>query len=394
MTRHRTRVALTAALSLLSLAGCSLSTGSSSNTPPTAASAASSVSTSSTSPVSASGSSAATATTTPTASPRSYRCADGESVTLVAHDSFALPEEVLAAFTEQTGCTVTVSAQGDAGEMVNKLVLTKDSPLGDVVFGVDNTFASRVLTEGVAASSGLAAVPGAEALDLPEGSDRLTPIDFGDVCINIDDAWFATEKVAPPTTLDDLTKPAYKGLFVTPSATTSSPGLSFLLATIAAKGDAWPQYWKDLMANDVKLASGWTDAYTVDFTAGGGKDGTRPIVLSYASSIPFTIDKTTGKPTTSALLDTCFRQVEYAGVLSGAKHPEAGAAFVRFLQSPAVQAAIPDSMYMFPADPATELPADWAEHAKVAEKPLTVPPADIEANRIAWLDEWSTITGG
>jgi thiamine transport system substrate-binding protein len=178
---------------------------------------------------------------------------------------------------------------------------------------------------------------------------------------------------------------------VTPGATTSSPGLAFLLATVAAYGDAWPSYWQRLMANDTKLTSGWSDAYEVDFTAGGG-DGDRPIVLSYASSPPFTIPEGGSRPTTSSLLDTCFRQVEYAGVLKGAANPAGAKAFVDFMTQRPFQEALPAAMYVFPVDRQATLPPAWARFAKVAPKPFTVPPAEIAENRDAWLREWGDIT--
>lgn len=316
-------------------------------------------------------------------------------VVVLTHDSFTVPDEVLAKFTEQTGYTVKIQQQGDAGELTNKLVLTKDAPLGDVVFGIDNSFASRAVTEGVLTAHTATLPTGADAYNLPgEAAAQLAPIDYGDVCINIDDAWFATKKVNPPKTLDDLTKPDYKGLLVVPSAATSSPGLSFLLATIADQGeDGWKAYWEKLVANEVKIASGWTDAYTVDFTAGGGK-GDRPIVLSYASSPPFTIPKGGDKPTTSALLDTCFRQIEYAGVLNGAKNPEGAQAFLAFMLGEEFQTAIPDNMYMYPVSADVALPELWAAWAKVADKPLTVDPARIEEQRTTWIDEWTTLVSG
>ena len=186
--------------------------------------------------------------------------------------------------------------------------------------------------------------------------------------------------------------PQYRSLFVTPGATTSSPGLAFLLATIGAYGkDGWPDYWRKLVANDTKITAGWTDAYSVDFTAGEGK-GSRPVVLSYASSPPFTIPKGGSTPTTAALLDTCFRQVEYAGVLAGAKNPDGAKAFVDFMLTKPVQESIPESMYMFPVASDAALPADWATWAKVAEKPYAVSPEDIDANREAWLKQWTDLT--
>jgi thiamine transport system substrate-binding protein len=311
-------------------------------------------------------------------------------VVLVTHDSFNLPKELKAEFEKSSGYRLVVRQSGDAGALTNKLVLTKDDPTGDVAFGVDNTFASRALAADVFADYTPADLPdGAAAFDLP-GDDgaKLTPVDNGNVCVNIDTTWFDAHKVAPPVTLDDLTKPAYKDLFVTPGASTSSPGLAFLLTTIAKYGDAWPDYWKRLLANGTKVVDGWEDAYTVDFTQGGGK-GSRPIVLSYDSSPAFTV--AAGASTTKALLDTCFTQVEYAGVLAGAKNPKGAEELVDFLVSPAVQAALPDAMYVFPVAKGTALPADWAKFAVQPTKPWKVAPEDIDAHRDEWLRTWSDL---
>ncbi|WP_028643477.1 thiamine ABC transporter substrate-binding protein [Nocardioides sp. URHA0020] len=314
-----------------------------------------------------------------------------DRVVLVTHESFALPKELTRKFEKESGYDLVVRASGDAGALTNKLVLTKDDPLGDVSFGVDNTFASRALDEGVFAPYAAALPDGADRFVLAgDDGKTLAPVDSASVCVNVDDAWFADKGVAPPTTLDDLVKPAYRGLFVTSGAATSSPGMAFLLATIARYGDDWPAYWTRLMANGTQLTDGWSDAYQVDFTQGGGK-GKRPIVLSYDSSPAFTVGDD-GTSTTSALLDTCFRQVEYAGVLAGADNPQGAKALVDFLLSPEVQAALPDSMYVFPVDSSVELPADWSAFAKQPTDPWQVDPADIAEHRDEWLREWSDVT--
>src|SRR5262245_17439867 len=191
---------------------------------------------------------------------------------LVTHESFRLPKSLERKFEKASGYDLVVRGSGDAGALTTKLVLTKDDPLGDVSFGVDNTFASRALDAGVFAPYEADLPAGAEDYALPGDDDhRLTPIDNASVCVNVDDTWFADHDLAPPTTLDDLVKPAYKDLFVVPGAATSSPGMAFLLTTIAAYGDDWPDYWTKLMDNGAKLTAGWSDAYEVDFTQGGGK---------------------------------------------------------------------------------------------------------------------------
>lgn len=324
-----------------------------------------------------------------------YRCTGSAAVTVAVHDSFALPEALLKEFTAATGCVVTVLKSGDAGQLTNKLVLTKSAPIADAVFGIDNAFAGRAVSQGVLAAYRPVLPAGAQAHALPgAGAGQLTPVDFGDVCVNVDSAWFAARGTTPPVTLDDLVKPDYKGLFVTPGAATSSPGFAFLLATIGKYGETgWADYWRKLMTNDTLITAGWTEAYTVDFSAGEGK-GTRPVVLSYASSIPFTIPEGGTAPTTAALLDTCFRQVEYAGVLTGAKNPEGAKAFVAWLLTTPVQAAIPESMYVYPVAKDVALPPDWARWATVAPAPYAVAAETIDAHRDAWLRQWTDLTSG
>lgn len=312
----------------------------------------------------------------------------GGEVVLVTHESFNLPKKLVKVFEAESGIDLVTRAAGDGGTLTAKLSLTKDNPTGDLAFGVDNTFASRPLDEGVFATYEPTLPPGAADYALDEGADKLTPIDVGHVCVNVDTTWFENEGVEPPATLADLADPTYAGLFVTPGASTSSVGMSFLLSTIAEYGDEWPTYWEDLLANDTKVVDGWEDAYYGDFTQGGGK-GARPIVVSYDSSPAFTVAD--GKSSTAALLDTCFRQVEYAGVLSGAANPAGAQAVIDWLLSDEVQAALPTAMYVFPVSDNVEVPADWATYAVQPTAPLSVPPAEIAANREQWLSEWTDV---
>jgi thiamine transport system substrate-binding protein len=313
-----------------------------------------------------------------------------KDVVLVTHDSFVLPKKLVARFEAQSGYHLVVHAAGDGGTLTNKLVLTKDDPTGDVAFGVDNTFASRALDAGVFAPYDVTLPPGADRYLLPGDDHRLAPVDNGNVCVNVDTTWFAAHHVPPPRTLGDLTDPAYHGLLAVPGATTSSTGLAFLLATIARYGDGWASYWHDLMANDPTLTDGWSQAYETDFTQGGGH-GRQPIVVSYDSSPAFTVPKGATTSTTKALLDTCFRQVEYAGVLAGARNVKGAQAFVDFLLGRAAQKALPDSMYVFPVRSGTPLPAAWARYAVQPSRPFTVAPAEITAHRDEWLRQWSDI---
>ncbi|WP_418275675.1 thiamine ABC transporter substrate-binding protein [Isoptericola jiangsuensis] len=316
------------------------------------------------------------------------------TVTLVTHDSFALSDGLLASFEESSGLTVEHVAVGDAGTLVNQLVLTADSPLGDVVFGIDNTFASRAVGAGVFEAYQPEDLDPAAGALAGDGLEALTPIDQGDVCVNVDTAWFEQQDVEAPTTFEDLLDPAYQDLTVVPNPATSSPGFAMLLATIDALGeDGWEQYWSALADNGLKVTEGWSDAYYADFS-GAGEGGERPIVLSYATSPAFTVTEDGSESTTAALLDTCFRQVEYAGVLAGTDNPDGARALVDFLASADVQADVPGSMYMYPADPQTALPAEWEQFAPLAAEPFDVAPAEIDAHRDEWIQRWTATVIG
>ena len=310
--------------------------------------------------------------------------AGATKLVLVTHDSFSLSDGTLAKFTEETGIEVEVQAGGDAGELVNKLVLTKDSPLGDVVFGIDNTFASRAASNGVLVpytSKDLTDAESAFLLPAASGGDSLTPIDSGDVCVNVDHEWFTEAGLDEPETLEDLIDPKYKDLLVVEAANSSSPGLAFLLATIDAFGeDDWQGYWSDLLANGAKVSASWSDAYYVDFS-GPSSEGDRPLVVSYASSPPFEPAGATG-----ALPATCFRQTEYAGVIAGTKHEAEAKRLVDFLFSTTVQNDIPENMYVFPVNAEATLPEGWEQY--LVDAPYAVDPAEIDANRERWLSEW------
>lgn len=315
-----------------------------------------------------------------------------DTLTIIAHDSFAggVNDETFAPFTSETGIEVEVLPAGDAGSLVSQAILTKDNPVADVLFGIDDTFLSRGLDEGLFVpyeSPLLDSVPDELELD-PE--HRVTPIDFGDVCLNYDKAAFAD--TPPPASLDDLTDPAYRGMLVVESPATSSPGLAFLLATIAAYGEeGWQGYWRDLVANDVAVVSDWDTAYYAEFTPYGGD---RPIVVSYASSPPAEViyaETPLDEAPTGVVTDGCWRQIELAGILAGTPYPEAAGRLVDYLLSVELQETIPLSWFVFPANAEAELPEEFTRFTEIPEEPLRLDPADIDANRERWIDEWTGI---
>jgi thiamine transport system substrate-binding protein len=321
--------------------------------------------------------------------------APATELTLLTHDSFAVSDEVLAAFEARTGATVKILRAGDAGSMVNQAILTKDNPIADVLFGVDNTFLSRALDAGIFepyGAAGLEQVPAELRLDARQ---RVTPIDYGDVCINYDKDAYGPG-TTPPQTLEDLVKPAYHGQLVVEDPATSSPGLAFMLATIAHFGEqgdyTWRDYWRELRDNDVLVVSGWEEAYYGAFSGGAG-EGDRPIVVSYATSPAAEVyfaDPAPAQPPTASLTEGCFRQVEFAGVLAGTDKADLAGGLIDFMISPEFQADIPLNMFVFPALPTAPLPQVFVAHAAHIAEPLTMAPDLIGANRERWLSEWNT----
>ena len=322
------------------------------------------------------------------------------AITLVAYDSFP-PEktsinDALDAFSKSTGIAVKIVIAGDTGTMVTKATLTAGNPEGDVMWGVDNTLLSAVLDgkvfdkyepndENAIATDLTALVPGHE----------LTPVDFGDVCINYDIAYFKAHNLTPPASLDDLVKPEYKDLLVVENPSTSSPGLAFLMATIAHFGDnGWKDYWKELRSNGVEVVDGWTTAYDDEFSGAAGSKGKRPLVVSYGSSPPaeviFADPPRTDAPT-AVVESTCFRQVEFAGVLRGTKHEAEARKLVDFLISASFQNELPLNLFVYPARTDATLPEEFTKFAVVPASTLAIDPTVIAANRQQWQDEWTTI---
>lgn len=321
----------------------------------------------------------------------------GERVRLLTHGSFALPPETLAAFTTRTGATIEPLPAADAGSAVNQAILTRDHPIADVLYGVDDTFLSRALEAAIFEAyqpASAASIPDAFQLD-PER--RVTPVDYGDVCINVDPGWYAERDIAPPTALEDLARPEYRDQLVVEDPGVSSPGLAFVLATIDRFGETgertWLDYWRALRANGVQVASSWSDAYNGAFSGSAG-EGDRPLVVSYASSpvaeVYFADPQPSAAPT-SSFVDGCYRQVEFAGVLAGTPRPELARALVDFLVSPLVQQAIPLTMFVYPVLPGAELPLVFREHSAAPVDPVTLDPATVAANRDRWIEEWTQV---
>jgi thiamine transport system substrate-binding protein len=314
----------------------------------------------------------------------------------MTHDSFAVSEEVLNAFQTENNATVQFVQAGDTGAALNKAILSKDRPLADVFYGVDNTYLSRALDEGIFEpyeSPLLGQIPAEYQLD-PE--NRALPVDWGDVCLNYDKAYFAEKGQDPPAGLEALLEPEFKGLLVVENPASSSPGLAFLLATIGHFGpDGSLDYWRGLKENGVKVVNDWETAYNAEFSGGAG-GGQYPIVVSYGSSPPFEViyaDPPVEEPSTAAVVSpgSCFRQIEFVGILSGVDNRDLAEKWVDFMLSQTFQEDLPLQMFVFPVNPAAKLDATFEKFLAVAEEPARVSPQDIAANREQWIQAWSEV---
>jgi thiamine transport system substrate-binding protein len=319
-----------------------------------------------------------------------------EKLTVIAHDSFAggVDDATFAAFTDETGIDVEVLAAGDAGALVNQAVLSKDNPLADVLFGVDDTFLSRALDEGIFteyASKNLGSV----ADDLRDADPHVTPIDYGDVCFNYDEGWFRDAQLDVPQDLDAFRAAEYADLTTVEHPATSSPGLAFMLATIDVYGeDGWLDWWADVREAGINVAADWDTAYYADFTRYGGDT---PIVMSYASSPPVEViyaEEPLTEAPTGVIEAGCYRQVEYAGVLAGTEYPDSAGDLIDFMLSVDFQEGIPLTWFVFPANTDAALPQEFVDYTTIPKSPTRLDPDYISQNRDGWIDEWIEVMEG
>jgi thiamine transport system substrate-binding protein len=315
----------------------------------------------------------------------------------MTYSSFDISEEVVQAFESENNATVQFLDAGDTGQMLSQAILSKDNPQADVMYGLDNTFLSRALNEDIFEpyeAENLDTIPDVLELD-PD--HRVSPVDFGDVCLNYDKAALEEAGVEPPSSLEALTLPDYEGMTVMENPASSSPGLAFLLATIDTFGeDTYLDYWADLRENDLLVVDDWSTAYYGQFRGGAGREGTRPIVVSYATSPAAEVYFSEGEletPPTGAITapGTCFRQIEFVGVLKNADQPELAKAFVEFVLGERFQEDIPLHMWVYPAHENADLPQVFEDFATKAEEPARLPAEMIEGNRRMWIDAWSEV---
>jgi thiamine transport system substrate-binding protein len=315
-------------------------------------------------------------------------------LTVMTHDSFAVSEDVVNSFEDENALKVKFIKSGDTGTALNKAILSKGNPIADVFYGVDNTFLSRALDEDIFLSYQSPGLENVEDTFKLDTNNQALPVDFGDVCLNYDKGYFVDHELEPPSTLEDLLEPEYRRLLVVENPATSSPGLAFLFTTIAKFGqENYLDYWKGLMDNEVLVVNDWETAYYSEFSGSAGK-GPRPIVVSYSSSPAFEFiyaEEPLDSPPTAAIVtdETCFRQIEFVGILDGTDNESDARKWVDFMLGSEFQEDMPLQMFVFPVNSDAALDDVFINYLISPEKTAIISPDDIAMNRERWINEWT-----
>lgn len=321
---------------------------------------------------------------------------DFASLAVMVHDSFAVSADLVRQFEAQNQVKVDFIKSGDTGAMLNRAILTKNAPQADVMYGVDNTFLSRALEADLFEAYASPLLKNISSEFMLDPTNTALPVDFGDVCINYDKAYFSSKQLNIPQSLEDLLKPEYKGLLVVESPATSSPGLAFLLATIAHFGSQnYLDYWKGLRDNGVVVVSDWETAYYTNFSASSGR-GAQPMVVSYGSSpaaeVVFAKQPPEDAPTASLVgKDMCFRQIEFVGILKGTQKRQLAEKFVDFLLGTQFQEDMPLQMFVYPVNSNAELPKEFIKYAQTPAQTAKLAPTEITRNREKWINDWKRV---
>jgi thiamine transport system substrate-binding protein len=331
-------------------------------------------------------------------SPADATPAETPTLVVMTHDSFAITDKLVAQFEQENHVKISFLKSGDAGAALNQAILSKNAPKADVFFGVDNTLLSRALAADIYepySAPALANISSAYKLD---ATNRALPVDYGDICINYDKKYFADKKISIPQSLEDLTKPEYKGMLVVENPATSSPGLGFLLATIAHFGETgYLDYWKALKANGLVVVNGWDAAYYTNFSGSSGK-GEQPLVVSYGTSpaveVVYAATPPAEAPNASIVSkDACFRQIEFVGILKGTRQKALAEKFIDAMLSTTWQEDVPLQMYVFPVNPDAKLPEVFTKNIQVPEEPASLPADQVAANQQKWITAWTEAVG-
>ena len=333
---------------------------------------------------------------TAVSAPKATATPEPSTLVVLTNDSFDIGEEIIAQFEEINNASVTIQKAGSSGQVLNRAILEKGNPSGDLLYGVDNTFLSRALREEIFIQYKSGQIGNIPAQFILDDTFHVSPVDYGYVNINYDIAYLDDKGLAPPASLEVLTQPEWDGRLVVENPATSTPGLAFLIATVSYFGEDddydYLDFWADLKKNNVAVKEGWSEAYYTDFTKYGGD---RPLVVSYATSPAAELFFSEGAyevpPTGNVLVDKAtFLQIEGIGILKGTNNEALAKKFVDFVLDVPFQEDIPGRMFVYPVNSKAQTP-DYFQYAEVPTAPSDINAATIDAKRDDWIDAWTSV---
>ena len=318
------------------------------------------------------------------------------NLVVLTNDSFDIGKEIIAQFEKDNNASVTIQKAGSSGQVLNRAILEKGNPSGDLLYGVDNTFLSRALREEIFIKYKSGQINNIPAQFILDDTFHVSPVDYGYVNINYDIAYLDDKGLAPPASLEVLTQPEWDGRLVVENPATSTPGLAFLIATVSYFGEDddydYLDFWAGLKENNVAVKEGWSEAYYTDFSKYGGD---RPLVVSYATSPAAELFFSEGAyevpPTGNVLVDKAtFLQIEGIGILKGTKNESLAKKFIDFVLDLPFQEDIPGRMFVYPVNSKAQTP-DYFQYAEVPTAPSDISAATIDAKRDEWIDAWTSV---
>lgn len=311
--------------------------------------------------------------------------ADQPVLSVYTYDSFAAEwgpgPAIEKGFEATCGCDVQFVGLDSSIGAFNRIRLEGAATRADVLVGLDVNLA------GDARESGLFQPHGADlsALATPIAWDDpvFAPFDWGHFAFVYD----SRRTASPPNSFEALIAAPDDFKIVIQDPRSATPGLGLLMWVRAAYGDRAPEIWRGLKPKILTVTKGWWDSYSLFLK------GEADMVLSYTTSPAYhaVVDNETFIKA-APFAEGHYLQMELAAVTAASQHPDLARAFIAYLIGPEAQAAIPTTNWMFPVNPAAELPEAFGAVIR-PERTLALAADQATAHRRAWIDEWLAAMG-